>query len=314
MTPAYLFVGIDGGATRARAVVTNAEGKVLGRAEGPATLVQPADPTAVAEDLARLAARAVDHVQRSGSTVPTRPAALCCALAGAGREPARALVEERLRGLDPAERVLVVTDAEAALEDAFGQGPGLLLIAGTGSIAWARAEDGRVARAGGWGTTLGDEGSAYALGHGALRAIARAHDGRGPATAMTAAVLRHTGGDAPERLVDWAGSAGKREIAALARIVTAAALAGDGEAGKLVRQAIADLVAHIAALHRRLRPWSRVPTLAMSGALIAPGGPIRTPLLEAVRAAGIPFAELDRDVDAAAGAAALARAAAASDR
>jgi len=297
-----LFVGIDGGGSKTNAVAMNAGGEVLARAEGGATLIRPEAPGAGAALLADLTERAV---RLAGGSLPA--AGLCCALAGAGREPVRRALAAELQREGVAVRLRIVTDAEAAFYDAFADGPGILLIAGTGSIVWGRAEDGRTARAGGWGALLGDEGSGYALGLGALRAVARAHDGRGEATSLAATALAHADVDAPEALIAWAACASKREIAALAPAVAAAAENGDAVARRIVEEAAGELVAHVAALHDRLGPWKTAPGLALSGGLIAPGGPLRAAVVEALRVHGPACTLAEGKVDAARGAASLAR-------
>lgn len=297
-----LFLGIDGGGTRCVALATDPAGRELARREGGPGIVRADHPEAGAATLATLAA---ETLRAAGSEPPA--AVLCCALAGAGREPERRLLERALQGQGIATICHVTTDAEAALFDAFGRGPGLLLISGTGSIAWGRAEDGRTARAGGWGALMGDEGSAYALGIGALRHVARAHDGRGPHTALTRDVLRRTGRRAVEELASWAATADKAEIAALAPLVTAAAHRGDPAAGGLVDLAARELAILFAALHRRLGPWSDPPAAAFAGALLAPNGALRARTIHAIREAGLHVRILDRAIDGARGAAGLAR-------
>ena len=86
--------------------------------------------------------------------------------------------------------VLVVNDALVALEAGAGDGPGIVLIAGTGSICYGRNEEGQAARAGGWGYMLGDEGSGWWIGRRALSAVMRQFDGRGPATLADATRAR----------------------------------------------------------------------------------------------------------------------------
>lgn len=308
-----LFLGIDGGATRATALVTDAAGVELARVPGEPGLVRAENPEAAAPGLTHLARLALRQAGAGGAGGQRSPgaaapaAALCCALAGAGRPAERRALENTLRKAGVARRVRVVTDAEAALEDAFGGGPGLLLIAGTGSIAWGRAADGRTARAGGWGALLGDEGSGYALGLEALRAVARAHDGRGPDTQLLEPVLRAAGAADPESLIHWAATAAKAEIAALAPLVAAVAASPDAVAAGILDQAAHDLARHIAALHRRLGPWPAPAPVALAGGLLAPGRPLRQPVLRALEALQLPLAILDRPVDAARGAATLAR-------
>src|SRR5690606_14401309 len=166
-----LIVGIDGGATHTTAVVVDESGTELARVEGGPGIINPADPAAC---VGRLAVLAWSAITAADAFAPVH--ALCCALAGAGRPEVREGVRAELVREQIARHVTITTDAEAALADAFGDEPGILLIAGTGSIAWGRAEDGRLVRCGGWGALLGDEGSGYALGLGALGSAARAAD------------------------------------------------------------------------------------------------------------------------------------------
>jgi len=312
-----IFVGIDGGGTRTTAVATDADGHELARVAGEAGLVDVLEPAARAGSLAALARKAAEAAESAspdaaGGREPAPRgapvAALCCGLAGAGRDPERIALEEALRATGVADRVRVTTDAEIAMADAFGaDGAGILVIAGTGSIAWGRDAHGRTARAGGWGLLLGDEGSGYALGMAALRTVVRAHDGRVPPTALTGAVLDATGVPAPEGLIAWTAAASKGEVAALAPAVCAAASAGDPAAAEILDTAARELARHVAALHGRLAPWLEPPLLALAGAILAPGGPLRAPVMAAVD----PIATLrllDRPIDAAAGAATLARA------
>ncbi len=275
---ATAVIGIDGGASVTRAIVLDArDGRVLGRRQGgPALTGRPESPfdIEVIIETGRLAAHT--------AAIELPAAALCAGLAGVGRAPERDVVESELRGRGLALTVSVVTDAEAAFYDAFADGPGLLLIAGTGSMVWGRAEDGREARAGGWGMLLGDEGSGYDIGLSALRASVRAADGRSEQTELLAHILGHLQLVEPEELVGWSAAAGKAEIAALAPLVSQLAVAGDGIAADIIERSIASLLALVAALLSRLGPWSAPPRLALTGGLIAPGGPLRDRILSAL--------------------------------
>jgi N-acetylglucosamine kinase-like BadF-type ATPase len=294
-------IGIDGGGSGSRAVAVDRAGRVIARERGPETRVRSGDPAAGAAALVALATRVLEE---AGAAPPA--ASLCCALAGAGGEPERAALTAALADTGIAHRVHVVSDAEAALHDAFGDGPGIVLIAGTGSVAWGRSADGRVARAGGWGKLLDDEGSGYGLGLAALRAVLRAHDGRGRPTVLTGALLRETGlPDAPD-LVRWADAADKARIAALAPAVLAAADRGDAAAGRLVEEAAAALAELALALHRTLGPWDTAPAVALAGGLVEPGAGMREAAARALAGAALPFQVLRMAVDAARGAALLA--------
>lgn len=298
-----VFVGIDGGATRATVLATDGSGAELARIHGEAARVVPGGGADTASLLARLTREAL---AAAGAEPPA--AALCCALAGAGRGEEQAAVRAGIEADGCALRIRVAGDLDAAFYDAFADGPGLLLIAGTGSIACGRSADGRWARVGGWGELLGDEGSGYALGLGALRAVARAEDGRGPQTALTRPVLRHANRSRPAELIGWAAAAAKADIAALAPVVLTGADQGDGVAAALATQAVSELVAHIQALLSRLGgQGAALLGLALSGGLLATGRPLRARLTDAIVRLHPGPRVLDVDVDAARGAAALAR-------
>ncbi|MGD2217950.1 MAG: BadF/BadG/BcrA/BcrD ATPase family protein [Gemmatimonadales bacterium] len=292
-------IGIDGGGTATRAVVLDEWGDELGRgAAGPAVTDRDGGAIEI-EALAAAAQRAA-----AASRVEFPVAALCAGLAGVGREEERAAAEAALTARGIASSTRVVTDAEAAFHDAFADGPGILVIAGTGSIAWGRAEDGREARAGGWGPLVGDEGSGYDIGLHGLRAALRAADGRGSETELLARFAAQLGAAEPQGLVTWAANAGRPEIAGLAPLVCDLARAGDGVAAQIVDAALASLAGHVAALLARLGPWTAPPGLALGGGLLCAGGPLRDAMIAIV--ADLPCVPLAREVDAAQGAARMA--------
>ena len=178
-----IVVGIDAGASKTRAFAVDQAGTVVGRgAGGGGNLLTSPDPQgAIAAALAEaLGGRDADAV------------VLSCA--GGDRET------ERTRGLEiltrhapPGAKLLVTHDAIAALYAGNPTGCGVVLIAGTGSIAYGRNEEGEEDRAGGWGYLIGDEGSAVWCGLEALRAISHAVDGRGAPTRMTALLFQQLG-------------------------------------------------------------------------------------------------------------------------
>jgi glucosamine kinase len=300
---APLYIGVEGGGTRTTVVVVEADGSPVARVEGGPGLVGGSGSDARLEALASLVRIAL---QRSGRRPPVE--ALCCALAGVGREPERTGVQRALERAGLARCCLVTTDAEAAFHDAFGQGPGVLLISGTGSIAWGRSTRGELSRVGGWGILLGDEGSGYAMGLAALRAVVRADDGRDPPTALAPPILAACRvADAPG-LIAWSHRAGKSDVAGLAPIVVAAAEAGDDAARLIVGDALTELARLVAALIERLQPWSGRPRVALAGGVLAADSPMRGLVTRALRSLAVAPEVLDREVDGARGAAELARA------
>lgn len=274
-------IGVDGGGSGSRARAVTAGGERLAEVEGGPAAVAPGAPGDAARRVAELARRVLRDV---GAGPPA--AALCAALAGAGRPEPREAVEAALSRSEVARSVRVETDAAAAHRDAFGtDGDGVLLAAGTGSVAVARGS-GRTARAGGWGPIMGDEGGGYDLSRRALRAAARAADGRAPGTVLTERLPREAGVDGARELIAWSAEAGRREIAALAPAVLAAADEGDPAAGGLAAGAAASLATAVRAARRRCLPDppSRV---ALSGGLLAEGGPLRERVADRLRGLGL---------------------------
>lgn len=296
-----VFVGIEGGATRATAVAADDSGNELARVGADAIVVRGGDQTATANALARLIASVLAAARSA------RAQAISCNLTGAGRADERLSLQQALSALRLAETVAVGTDAEAALADAFQDGPGLLLIAGTGSIAWGRGPNGEVARAGGWGPIGGDEGSAWAIGRNALHAVFAAFDGRAEKTALTRIVLDVTGVGSVPLLVRWAEDAGKKGVASLAPVVIEAATT-DAVARTLHDSAVNDLALHVTALVARLEPWhgENIPC-AFAGGLLASGRPMRDAVRRHILTLVPSAAILDREIDGARGAAWLAR-------
>ena len=294
-----LFLGVDGGGTRTRAVVMNEEGQELARAQGPPTLIDPANPRATIGVITHLCRQAVGD---AGVMLPVR--VVWAGIAGAGNDPARSVVTEALREAGIADTVYVGRDAEAAFHDAFGSDPGILLISGTGSIALGRGVDGSTAHVGGWGVLLGDEGSGYAMGMEALRALVRGEDGRSMKTRLRDPILDTLGVDHPKELIAWIAMATKADVAALVPIVCDQAESGDEVAGTIVENAVEDLAAHVLTVVKRLGPWPGRPAVALAGGLIDEDGPLRQRVTVAI--GGLLCQARDREVDAARGAAHLA--------
>lgn len=299
-----LVVGVDGGGTRTRAVVLDLEGRERSRAEGGAAVARADDPEAAAHEVARTVRDAL------GVLGVERAAALHAGLAGAGRAAARDAVVAVLRELDLATLVSVGTDVEAAYHDAHGDGPGLLLIAGTGSVAWGRGPDGATVRVGGWGPWVGDEGSAADVGRRAVVRVLRHLDARDGPTALTEVVAEAAGAATPETVLSWMTRASRAEVAALAPRVVAAADAGDAAAEVIATEAALELVELVEAGRARLGPWPEPPPLALGGGFIGPDGALRSRVLDAL--GGLDVRIVPDAVDAGLGAARLALAAAAS--
>src|SRR5437870_9299577 len=175
------FLGVDGGASKTAALVTDDQGKSLGDGvAGPSNHLRVGIETA-----ARNIERAVNKAVVAPDVATREIVWAYCGIAGADHPAHRQEVVDSLEIFFPRGNFTVDNDARIALTGAVGFGSGVVVIAGTGSVAFGRSEDGREARAGGWGPKIGDEGSGYAMARDGLTAIVRAYDGRGPATKMT---------------------------------------------------------------------------------------------------------------------------------
>jgi glucosamine kinase len=312
-------VGVDAGGTWLRLALADGEGGVLARRQGPGFVVSG---EGVEEASATLAGEVAKLAVDARAALPVD--ALVAGLAGIGvrghapLRPEGTALEARLRETGLASRVRLVSDAEAALHDAFPRGPGILLVAGTGSIALARDADGALRRAGGWGRELGDEGSGYALGLETLRAAVRALEGRGPPTALEAVVKEKTGAATPGEILLWlrkgstAGGGEKGRVAALVPGLVSAADGGDPVAAEIVAGGVEALAAHVRALAAHLGtraadlrtrargvesgPVGAEPMVALHGGLLAlPGGLLGTRIRAVLEGEGFPLREGEVD-------------------
>jgi N-acetylglucosamine kinase-like BadF-type ATPase len=198
-----------------------------------------------------------------------QPEALYVAAAGAGSGETAVALEASLRAAFPAARLAVDDDTRCALRAAIPEGPGAVLIAGTGSVAYAENGETRV-RAGGAGYLLGDEGSAFALGLAALKLLVRTYDGRATADETTALAERAFAAHDRASLLAaiYAGPLDVAQVAALAPSVVAFAGKGNRAATKLVQSAAQDLGELVKAVLARAGLLSASPAIAFAGGLL----------------------------------------------
>ena len=265
--PTAVFLGADAGGSHST-VVVGTRSDVLGRADGPGAAMRPSGAAKSAAVLAETARRAA---AAAGLHLPVERAVV--GAAGAGRAQEQRELEAALLEAGVAREVRVLADGEVALATAFGTGPGILVNAGTGSIAYARDPAGAVHRAGGYGWQLGDEGGGYWLGRRALDVAARAQDGRGEGSTLLARLLRALGLQHFDDLVRWTATATPTQMAALAPHVLNAAREGEGVARQAVDDAARELVDLAAALARHFPGTEPVP-VALAGGLLLPQSPL----------------------------------------
>ncbi len=180
-----LVLGIDAGGTKTVCQLADDQANVLAESRGGGANLQASGELEVEKVLHHVIDRALVNAS-------ARPAAICLGMAGVDRPRDADVVRGILLRIGHRAQPYVVNDALIALEAGVPGGAGVVVVAGTGSIAYGRDAQGRAARAGGWGYVLGDEGSGYWLGRHALRAVVRAADGRGRTTSLTPACSRTT--------------------------------------------------------------------------------------------------------------------------
>lgn len=246
-----LILGVDGGGTKTCAALASVEAtgqlSVLGRG-----LSGPANPRATSLPSAqRQVLVAIQAAFAAANRRPLPVAAICLGLAGTGHPTTRLAMDQWCQRQHLAARWRVVPDAQLILRTGSLAGVGIALISGTGSLAYGCDARHVIARAGGWGHLWGDEGSGYAIGAAALRAVTHAVDRRGTATQLVEVILRHAGVESAVDLVPAfpSGQDARQRIAALAPVVFQAASDGDAVAQRIVSQAadaLADMVRSVA--------------------------------------------------------------------
>ena len=284
----FVVVGVDGGGSKTRVIVADAQGTQLADVTGPGSAVRPGQ----AEHSAEVIAAALADALASCDMTHVVPKVLCVGVAGAAREPERQEIWQALAGRDLAEEVVIHPDFSIALDDAFGDGPGVLLISGTGSAAFGRSPGGQTARCGGWGPVCGDEGSGAWIGRRALSVVTASADGREPETALVGAILTAAQVNEPQELVAWAAKATPALFASLAPVVSSVANAGDLRANAIIALAVEELVLHVRTLSRTLFGDERATTpVALTGGMLTRGTTLRKRLEQRLRSA-VPGAQL----------------------
>jgi len=230
-------LGLDAGGTKTVCLLADERGSILSEARGAGANLHAAGAQAVEQVLRNVMAEAI------GDRAIV-PAAICLGIAGVDREDEARIVRDVMRRIAPQSRVLVVNDALIALVAGARDAPGIVIIAGTGSIAYGRNAAGDAARAGGRGHMIGDEGSGYWIGREALAAVMRASDGRGPATGLTREILTHFNVDDESRLprIVYDREMPRMRVAALGPIVQRVAERGDAVTTRILERAADELV------------------------------------------------------------------------
>ncbi|HEX4486046.1 MAG TPA: BadF/BadG/BcrA/BcrD ATPase family protein [Terriglobales bacterium] len=263
-----LFLGIDGGGSKTACVIGN-EAAILGRgAAGGSNLVRLSE-AGVREALHS----AIRQACAEANVSPSQISRTCIGVAGAGRveiaDRIRAILAEVVGGT-----IQVVGDMDITMQAAFGDGPGIIVIAGTGSIAFGRNAAGETARAGGWGFAASDEGSGHWIGQQAVRAALRTRD-EGTNSSLLNVILRALAFASIDELVVAANASPALNFATLFPAVMQAAEANDRIAMKILELAGTELAALAAIVIKRIFAEQGSVPVAMSGGVFRSSGLVR---------------------------------------
>jgi N-acetylglucosamine kinase len=270
-------LGVDGGGSRTRCVIASLSGHILASGAGG-----PSNPLTAGVDSAAEAIQTVIGEASRRCGINSFVASVM-GIAGTERASTIEALASRLILHDLGD-LSIIGDAKIALSGATGCRPGVVVISGTGSIAYGENERGETARAGGWGWRLGDEGSGYQIGNKALIAALRDYDGRGPQTTLTGKIREALNLETLDELVDltYSKNMGSEEVAALASIVGEAAGEGDNVALRILEGAGVELGIAASVVIRKLGLSGRF-TIGLVGGVFNLGPLIRESLERSVR-------------------------------
>lgn len=276
-------IGIDVGGTTTDAILVDAEGVELARASSGGANLRSIDRKQAEANLSSVI---------SPLLTGQRVRAICVGAAGAGREADRDELCELVKWAAPPRMIVIVKhDGEIALRAATSARPAMVVIAGTGSLAYGERADGTSSRAGGYGPLIGDPGSGYAIGLAAVAHTARALDGVEKMEGLAAAVSRQLDAHDAHHLIErmdtledvcWQASA----VAALAPHVSAAGAKGDPAAQEIIERnarLLGTLAAHVA---RKVREKDKALLVALSGGAFDGVPELAPAVTEAVQATG----------------------------
>jgi len=286
--PDRFLLAVVGSSSKTQALLTDLGGKAIARGFGPAS-----NPNVVGFEAFGKALTMAIEGALVNAMGPRRGdaggaawrgvgiASACFGLAGVDSSEDEARVSRWVKEQAIAGRTVVVNDAELVIAGGTPEGWGVAVISGSGSVCFGRSPQGRVARVGGWGPLLGDEGSGYQMALGALRLCTQTADGRAEAHALLQAVLRHWALSDPGALLHHVYRQGMTtgEVAALAPVIVDLAAGGDAAARALVEDTARGLARQVETAVRKLALQS--PPLALAGSTLQRGD-MRRALLAAI--------------------------------
>ena len=282
MTDERSVIGVDGGGSKTEFVWIRRDGQILSTIRTSGSNYQDVGIEGLNGLLEGVLSPWLRAANREG------PACICLGLAGAGRPDEQRTIAKSVLEKGWADRVRVENDARIALAGAHRGKGGVIAIAGTGSIVYGIGQSGNWVRAGGWGPLLGDEAGAYDIAMRALRTVLAAHDGSGPETLLSRALLAELGLRGWTELVGrvYGGDLDRPALARLAPTILRCAEGGDRVAVDVVRSAADGLAGQVAAVTRRLGIDGE-DALSYAGGLLTGSSVLRAHVEEALSYRGV---------------------------
>ncbi|GAB3068854.1 N-acetylglucosamine kinase [Virgibacillus ainsalahensis] len=244
-------LGMDGGGTKTNAVVADKSGKVIAKATAGPTNPNSVDDVTLSMTLNELFLSLEKQIPSEYKEISH----IFAGVAGTGNEDNRIYFQKKVTSFFSDQlKVQVKADTVNALYSGTYGSPGIVQIAGTGSIAYGINHKSETERVSGWGYLLGDEGSGFDIGKQGVVAALRAYDGRGPATSILQMLYNHFEVDLPHKLIQkiYGAACPKDEISPLSKIVFQAYKQGDAVAEKILNEAVSELVLNIRTLYGKL--------------------------------------------------------------
>ncbi|RKQ32524.1 N-acetylglucosamine kinase [Oceanobacillus halophilus] len=258
------WIGMDGGGTKTQCVIGDEKGQILAMSIGESTNIQSNSHTHVKAVLFRL----IDEVIRESDSNESHIETLYLCLSGSGRAKDRETIEDFFKGTIYENILSIENDAIAALAAGTWGEPGIVIIAGTGSIAYGINPSKMDAiRVGGWGYLFGDEGSGYWIGKRAIQSVLKAYDGRGDVTELSHIIKDYFRiKEVPELISVIHGDPNPRlKIASAAPLVLNAAERSDPVAKNIIHEAMENLINLVDSTKQRMQSRDKWPIVIHGG-------------------------------------------------
>ncbi|HEX6278456.1 MAG TPA: BadF/BadG/BcrA/BcrD ATPase family protein [Pyrinomonadaceae bacterium] len=277
--PQY-FLGVDGGGTKTHVALMNEAREVVGEGTaGPSNPLRVGVETAVSNIV-----KATDQAMDEAEILRIDIAGATLGLAGVRRADIKKSVKTSFTDQIRIRKTTVITDAEIALFATTLGKPGIVVIAGTGSVCLGKNEKGKMAIAGGWGPLAGDEGGGVGIAQTALHAVAKASDGRGIATTLSDRASEYFRASGPENLIVaiYSPQVDNTRIAGFARCVVEAAQDGDAVATTILQEAGSELGLAACAVIDKLGLRRQKVPIGCVGSVFKAGEILTDPMIDTV--------------------------------